>query len=116
MTIEVDTAWLVQEETKAERRASVKPPAPAEAGHAKKKLPPPIPGAGKNAPPPMPGDRRSLRPPPRVTMEVRAEWLEDVTVARRTPAASEPPPSKRRDSKTPSIAPKAKKAPIPRGE
>ena len=102
-TIEVDTSWLVEE-------ARSKEDAPLDAT-SKKNRPPPIPGAKKNAPP-MPVTPPSTQLSRRVTVEVKAEWLEEAR-------ASEPPPSKKRASRTSVVPPSAgvrkkKGPPIPR--
>jgi hypothetical protein len=103
MTIEVEASWLVPDEGKTGGRAS-KPPG-------KPRQPPPIPGATKKAPP-MPAAPPSRKESQRLTMEVKAEWLEDVTAA-----ASEAPLSKKRTSAISPVAAPAKPRrgpPIPR--
>jgi hypothetical protein len=84
-TMEVEASWLVSDErAKSDEARATRPRA--------KKRPPPIPGATTNAPP-MPGEPRSVRPPRRVTMEVKAEWLEEV----KEPPRKKAPPIPRED-------------------
>jgi|SRR5580658_4032143 hypothetical protein len=103
-TIEVDSAWLDEEEKPRSKKA---------------KAPPPIPGAKKRAPP-MPVERTSLLPKRRETMEVKAEWLEssdgEGPPSKRNRSRASLVPVKRKDS-LPPAKPKDKKGPpIPREE
>jgi hypothetical protein len=103
-TIEVEPAWLDEDDKPKSRKA---------------KAPPPIPGALRHAPP-MPVERTSLAPKRRETMEVKAEWLEptdpEAPASKRKRSRASLAPVKRKESLAPAKPRDKKGPPIPREE